>query len=106
MRAIADSQVFTNISANTSGFAIEPGGLYGVAVVAGTWDSGSVALQRLGPDGSTYINVSQVTYSTDSPVSFSANGYLGGIALCQGTYRFAVTDATGVYAEIIRVPGE
>lgn len=105
MRAVADSQVFSNITANTAGFVLQ-GGVYGVSALAGTWSSGSVALQRLGADGSTYVAVASATDISGSGISFSANGYVGGVALAYGTYRFAVATATGVYAEVIRVPGE
>lgn len=89
-----DGKGFSNISASTSGFALK-GGRYGIAVTA-TFGGGSVKLQRLAGDGSTYVSMS-------SSCDFTAAG--GAIVdLPPGTYRFTIATATAVYAEVSGIP--
>lgn len=89
-----DGQASSNISASTSGFVLK-GGTYGLAVVA-TFGGGSVKLQRLAGDGSTYVSMS-------SACDFTAAG--GAVVdLPRGTYRWTVATATGVYAEVQGIP--
>jgi microcystin-dependent protein len=95
MRA-QENQQFSNISATTAAFALL-GGTYGVDVVA-TFGGGSVKLQRLAADQSTYLSVSAAT-------DFSAAGYVT-VQLAPGTYRFTIATATACYANLGRVPGE
>lgn len=78
---------FSNISATTGTFYLV-GGAYGVTVHA-TFGGGSVKLQRLSTDGSTYVDVQ----------SFTADGYAS-LNLPDGTYKIAVTTATGVYVDV------
>jgi hypothetical protein len=85
------NRVFANISATPAVFTLK-GGLYGVSAKA-TWDGGSVTLQRLSIDGSTYVTVL---------TAFTATGY-GTVPLPPGTYRLAVTTATAVFAEIVQL---
>lgn len=95
MRAV-DGQLSSNISASTAGFKLA-GGLYGMSVVA-TFGGGSVKLQKLAADGSTYVSVA-------SAADFTAAGY--GIAyLPPDTYRWTIATATAVYAAVDRIPGE
>lgn len=82
---------FSNISANTAAFTLR-GGNYGITVTA-TFGGGSVTLQRLAPDGTTYVTV--VT-------AFTAAGYASA-NLPSGTYRLAVATATGVYADVVSI---
>ncbi len=93
MRA-TDKNLASNIAATTSAFTLL-GGSYHISMKA-TWGGGNVVLQMLGPDGSTYLPVH--TALTADGVS-SAN-------LPPGTYRWAVTTATAVYAQVVRIPGE
>lgn len=93
MRA-PDGTVFSNISATTSAFALK-GGLYGIDVVA-TFGGGSVTLQRLAADGSTYVT---------ALTAFTAAGYSTAY-LPAGTYKVAVATASAVYVAINRIPGE
>lgn len=88
-----ERQTFSNISASTSGFALI-GGAYAVQVSA-TFGGGTVKLQRLSIDGTTYQSV-------DTTTDFSAAGYAN-INLPGGTYRFTIATATAVYAEIIAI---
>jgi len=82
-------QSFSNISANTAAFTLR-GGNYGLTCHA-TWGGGNVALQRLAPDGSTYVTV--IT-------ALTADGYASA-NLPSGTYRLAVTTSTGVYCDVV-----
>lgn len=87
-----ESVGFSNISASTSPFALR-GGKYAAAVLA-TFGGGSVTLQMLGPDGSTYVTCL---------TAFTAAGY--GVAdLPPGQYRFTIATATAVYASLTRIP--
>ena len=87
---------FSDLSATSPTFTVI-GGRYFVAVTAGDWSSGSVTLDVLGPDGATYVQVS-------SSASLSANGAFVADLPPHGTYQLAISDATGVYAALSRVP--
>jgi len=93
-RAVQDSKQFLNIAATTAAFFLG-GGKYGIDVSA-TFGGGSVKLQKLLADGVTYISCG---------ADFTANGYAT-TDLSSGGYRFAVTTATAVYANLQRIPGE
>lgn len=80
---------FSNISATPASFTMR-GGNYGLTCHA-TWGGGSVTLQRLSPDGSTYVTVMN---------ALTADGY-GNANLPSGTYRLAVTTATGIYCDVV-----
>jgi hypothetical protein len=87
-----DGATFKNISATTAAFELQ-GGTYGVFVTA-TWGGGNVALNGVGPDGSTLAPVM---------TALTANGYAS-VVIPAGMYKFAVTTATAVYASVYRVP--
>ena len=80
---------FKNISATPASFVLR-GGNYGLTCHA-TWGGGSVALQRLSPDGSTYVTVL---------TALTADGY-GNANLPSGTYQLLVTTATGVNCDVV-----
>lgn len=82
---------FSNLSASPAAFVLR-GGLYGVTVSA-TWSSGTVTLQRLSNDGSTYVTCL---------TAFSANGYAT-VYLPRGTYQLTIATASAVYADICAV---
>jgi hypothetical protein len=82
-------ETFSNISATTAAFSLR-GGQYGVEVHAGTWASGSVTLERLAFDGSTYITCL---------TAFSADGFAS-VYLPSGTYKFVVASASGIYVDL------
>ena len=84
----AEAVSFKNISATTASFKLR-GGNYTVTAHA-TWGGGNVVLQRLAADASTYVNV--IT-------ALTADG-CASVNLPGGTYRFAVTTATGVYVDV------
>jgi hypothetical protein len=88
-----NSKSFSNISATTAPFTMR-GGNYGITVTAGAnWGGGSVGLQRLSADGSTFVDV--VT-------PFTADG-MANINLPPGTYQITVATATGVYVDVTSV---
>ncbi len=94
MRSL-DGKSFLNISATTGQFYLE-GGEYGAVYMASWGSGGSVTLQILGPDGSTWIAVTAAWLANGTAV----------LALPPGNYRFAITTATGVYVNLARIPGE
>jgi hypothetical protein len=94
MGTATESIIFSNISATTSAFSL-PGGYWMVSVVA-TFGGGNVELQMLGPDNSTWV-------SAPTALKLSANGSIAGY-LPAGSFRFAVTTATAVYASVAGVP--
>jgi hypothetical protein len=75
--AAGDSQAFSNIGATTAAFHLL-GGRYNIDVIGSTF--GTVTLQRLGPDGSTYLT---------ALTAFAANG-LAVVDLPEGTYKVAL----------------
>ena len=83
-----EAVTFSNISATTAAFTLY-GGQYGVTATA-TFGGGSITLQKLSVDGSTWVTVL---------TAFSAAGYAT-VNLPQGTYRIAVTTATAVYVSV------
>lgn len=85
----------SNISATTSAFALR-GGRYMCAASA-TWGGGTVKLQVLGPDDSTYLDLPTGT-------SFTANGTAAALDLPPGQYRVNVATATAVYFSVVRIP--
>jgi hypothetical protein len=94
MATAVDAAGFSNISASTAAFKLK-GGSYGVTANA-TFGGGSVKLQRLTLDGTTYVSMA-------STGDFTAAG--GAIlSLPPGTYRFTVATATAVYAEVQGIP--
>lgn len=84
-----EKAVFSNISATPAAFSLR-GGNYGVTVHA-TWGGGSVTLQRLSPDGSTYVTVM---------TAFAADGYANA-NLPSGTYLLLVATATAIYVDVV-----
>ena len=84
-------QQVSNASANSSAFTLR-GGQYGVTVNA-TFGGGSVTLQRLSHDGSTWVTVL---------TAFTAAGY-GSVNLPAGTYRVTIATATAVYVDITSI---
>jgi hypothetical protein len=94
MSSAVDAQLFSNISATTAAFRLD-GGYYMVAAVA-TFGGGSVELQALGPDQSTWL-------SLPTALKLTAAGMIAGY-LPPGQYRFTITTATAVYCSVAGVP--
>jgi hypothetical protein len=92
-----ESFAWSNISATPAQFSLL-GGTYVLDAVA-TWSTGSVKLQRVGPDGSTLIDPA-------TAASLTANGTSGALSLPPGKYQLTIATATAVYASLTRIPGE
>lgn len=82
---------FSNIASTPAAFVLR-GGCYGVTVHA-TFGGGSVTLQRLSADGSTYVT---------ALTAFAADGYAS-VNLPSGTYQLAIATATAVYADVTSI---
>lgn len=80
---------FKNVAATQGPFVLR-GGNYGITVSA-TFGGGSVTLQRLAPDGSTYVTVLP---------AFTAAGYQNA-NLPSGTYQLLVATATAIYMDVV-----
>jgi len=88
---MSQTKILEDASA-TSASVDWPGGRGSFEAVAGVW--GTVSLQYLGPDDSTWVDM-----GTDT--TLTANG--GGVfTMGPGTLRAFVSGATGVYAIIHR----
>jgi len=92
MSSVAESKPFNNISATTAAFTLK-GGKYAVTVVA-TFGGGSVTLQGLALDGTTFVTVL---------AAFTANGFAS-VDLPPGQYRLTVATATAIFASVTSVP--
>lgn len=86
--------LFQNIAATTSAFGLI-GGYYNINVTA-TFGGGTVKLQMLGPDGSTWQDVGSST-------TFTSAGQAT-VQLPPGSYRVNIATSTAVYASVARIP--
>lgn len=82
-------------NANSDNFKLQ-GGAYAMDAIA-SWGGGSITLQRLGPDGATFITAA---------TALTADGTTGSIALPPGTYRVLATTAAAIWVSVARIPGE
>ena len=82
---------FDDVDATPAAFVLQ-GGLYAITITA-TWGGGSVTLQRLAADGSTYVAVAD---------AFSADAFQT-ISLPPGTYRLLMATAEAMYADITSI---
>ena len=87
----ADGIFLSNASASSAATSLV-GGLYGILATA-SWGGGSVTLQALAGDGSTYITVLP---------AFTADGFAT-LDLPAGSYRLTVSTATAIYASVVRI---
>lgn len=85
----------SNVATNSAQFELK-GGVY---VLSGVFTGTSVELQKLGPDGTTFL-------SFGTPVKLTATGVFGPAYVPPGQYKLIVTSATAVYTELSRVPTE
>lgn len=69
------------------------GGLYALTATA-SWGGGNLALNILGPDGTTYVAVLP---------AITSNGFAT-LSLPKGAYQFVGTTATAIYAKIVSIP--
>lgn len=101
---------FSNISASTSAFTLK-GGRYAFAAVA-TFGGGTIKLQALGPDGTTYIDSTEVYEKADGvggTADYLARSTLTAagmriLDLPPGQYRLTIATASAVYASVVSVP--
>jgi hypothetical protein len=91
MATSTEAVTFSNISATTAAFTLR-GGKYAFTVNA-TFGGGTVKLQTLGGDGSTWIDVASQTANASVAVD-----------VCPGQYRIAIATATVVFVIVGRVP--
>ena len=89
----AENHVISNSSGTSQPFYLR-GGAYGMDVTA-TFGGGSVTLQKLAADGTTYVTCL---------TAFTSAGYATA-NLPQGDYRVAIATATAVYARITAIVG-
>jgi hypothetical protein len=82
---------FEDVDSTPAAFILR-GGLYAITITA-TWGGGSVTLQRLARDGSTYVTV------TDA---FEDDAYVS-VALPPGTYRLLMATSTAMYADVTSI---
>jgi hypothetical protein len=94
MTTAVDSKLFSNISATTPPFFLK-GGDYMVSAIA-TFGGGSVELQALGPDQSTFL-------SLPTALKLTANGMISGF-LAPGQYKFVIVSATAVFCSVAGIP--
>jgi hypothetical protein len=95
----ADGINVANIAASSAGQSLL-GGVY-MLVVSFT-GSGTVGVDALSPDGTTWVPVS-INGPAGLAGSLAANG-AGYCYLAAGTYRISVATATAVYAALNTVP--
>lgn len=86
-----EKQVWSNISATPASFTLR-GGQYALTATA-SWGGGSATLQRLAPDGTTYVTCL---------TALTVDGYAT-VNLPSGTYRLAVATATALYADLVSI---
>jgi hypothetical protein len=87
-----ESFVFKNVSSTQGPFNLR-GGSYSFTAHSATWGGGSATLQRLSPDGLTYVTVL---------TAFAADGY-SSANLPSGTYQIAIATATAVYCDVTSI---
>lgn len=88
----SDGFKFSNISATTAPFSLL-GGEYAITAVA-TWGGGSVTLEILAADNTTYVPVL---------VAITANSFAT-LDLPAGTYKLVVATATAIYVAVQKIP--
>lgn len=82
-----------NASADSAYFKVG-GGRY-CFIVSATFGGGSVALEILGPDGSTAIAIPSASLTSNTAVV---------VDLPPGQVRANITTATAVYAQLVSIP--
>lgn len=90
-----DRNVQSNIAAGTTAAFVMRGGKYWIETKS--TGSGTIDLQRLGPDGTTYTaRITQITATAGQQT----------IDLPPGQYRWVVATFTANYLEMVRIPYE
>ena len=101
-----DAIQISNVNASVP-VVITVGGRYRVCVSA-TFSGGSVKLQQLSLDGTTFVDLVAPFNNAGTEVdlvvgTFAANGSKE-LVLSPGTYQLTIATATAVYAAIARAP--
>lgn len=86
---------FQNISATTAGFVYQDGERCSIDANAITWNADTISFQYLGADRITWLTIGTFTSASHPPVL---------AYLAPGQYRFSFTSATGVYAQVVKMP--
>lgn len=95
MPSASENFTILNKATGSYPFTLLMGGGYEM-VMTGTFSTGAVLLDILGPDGSTYIEVGEMTGS--APIS--------SFSLPPGSFKFVVpSDASDVSISLTRMPG-
>lgn len=84
------------------------GGRYLFAGHNASWSTDTLALQMLGPDGSTYLDIFRA-YDTSSaeenePINYLKKDGVLVLDLAPGAYQFNPSGGSGFYASVTRVP--
>lgn len=83
-----EGHAVSNVAATTAAFTLSGGGMYGMTVKASTY--GTVGLQTLGPDDTTWLAVPVQNGATGAiATTFAADGY-GTVFLPPGQYRVVI----------------
>jgi hypothetical protein len=91
MATSTEAITFSGIASTTAAFTLR-GGKYAFTVTA-TFGGGTVKLQTLAGDGSTWLDISSQTAAASVAVD-----------LAPGQYRIAIATATAVFVIVGRVP--
>jgi hypothetical protein len=104
--SIHEAVKFSNFATDQT-FNLTQGGLYMGSVVA-TFGGGSVKLQILGPDGTTYLDIfaayDAAGAEQDEPINSWTAAEAKALYLSPGAYRLHVTTASAIYASVVRIP--
>lgn len=88
-----DQVVFSNIAPQTTAAFVLRGGSYWIETKS--TGTGTIDLQKLGPDGTTYTaRITQITATAGQQT----------ISLPPGTYKVVIATFTANYVEITRIP--
>lgn len=88
---------------STQTFHLDTGGIFVYDVCSGAWNSASLLISRLGPDGVTYLGVLAALLAN------SAATYAAPLYLPPGFYEATVSVGTPtdpIFFRLTRVPGE
>lgn len=95
-----DSFTLSNAAASSAAFPLK-GGNYVFSAVA-TFGGGTVKLEMLAADGSSFLVVQNIA---GTAASLNAAGTICGLVLPAGMYKIVVATATAVYANVAGVLG-
>jgi hypothetical protein len=107
MSIFQEAVKFDNISVTTGPFVLTLGGPYNACVNA-TFGGGTVELQVLGEDGVTWCSLYFWFNNAGAEIDLIIGKFLVAgmkpFILAPGTYRWAITTATAVFASVVRAP--